>query len=107
MARANASPITAKSTSCWASLAMLAPTSSTTLWPRLVGQSAAIAGRSMPSSSRNWNIDIAISAPVLPAETTTSASFFATDSMARHMLVLRPRRSAWLGFSSMRTRSAL
>ena len=25
--------------------------------------------------------------------------------MARHMLVLRPRRSAWLGFSSMRTRS--
>ena len=38
----------------------MAPTSSTTLWPRLVGHRAAIAGRSMPSSVRSWNIDIAI-----------------------------------------------
>jgi hypothetical protein len=53
----------------------------------------------------SWIIDIAISAPVFPADTATSASFFFTDSMARHMLVLRPRRSARLGFSSMRTRS--
>ena len=65
-----------------------------------------MAGREMPSSTPSWNIDIAISAPVLPAEIATSASLFFTDSMARHMLVLRPRRSARLGFSSMRTRSA-
>ncbi len=49
MARANASPITAKSTSCCASRWTLAPTSSTTLCPRLVGQNAAMAGRSRPS----------------------------------------------------------
>src|SRR5665213_60730 len=104
-ARANASPITAKSTSWSASVPILAPTSSTTLCPRLVGHSAAIAGRSIFSRTRSCTIDIAMSAPVFPAETTTSASFFATDSMACHMLVLRPRRSAWLGFSSIRTRS--
>ncbi len=74
-----------------------APTSSTTLCPRLVGQRAAIAGRSMPSMVPSWNMLIAISAPVLPAEIATCASPFSTDSMARHMDVLRPRRSAMAG----------
>src|SRR5580698_969118 len=106
IARAKASPMTAKSTSCCASLATLAPTSSTTLCPRLVGHRAAMAGRSMPSNVRSWNIDIAINAPVLPAEIATSASFFFTDSIARHIEVLRPRRSTALGLSSMRTCSA-
>ena len=44
-ARAKASPITAKSTSCSASHSMLAPQSSTTVWPRLVGHTEAMAGR--------------------------------------------------------------
>ena len=48
--------------------------SSTTLSPRSVGQSAAIAGRSMPAMVRRQNFAIAISAPVLPAETAKSAS---------------------------------
>ncbi len=64
-----------------------------------------MAGREIPSSVPSWNIDIAISAPVLPAEIATSASLVFTESMARHIEVLRPRRSARLGFSSMRTRS--
>ena len=56
----------------------------------------------MPGSIRRLNRAIAISAPVLPAETATSASPFLTASIASHMDdVLRPRRSAWLGFSSM------
>ena len=53
---------------------------------------------------RRQNFAIAISAPVLPAETAKSASPFFTASIERHMLERqRPRRSAWLGLSSMRT----
>ena len=51
---------------------MVAPTSSTTLSPRIVGQIAAIAGRSMVAMVRRQNFDIAISAPVLPAEMQAS-----------------------------------
>ena len=47
---------------------------------------------------------IAISAPVLPAETTQSASPFFTASIARHIEdVRRPDRSAWLGLSVILT----
>ena len=53
---------------------------------------------------RRQNFDIAISAPVLPAETHTSASPFFTASIAFHIDDFqRPWRSAWLGLSSMRT----
>ncbi len=69
-----AAPRMAKSISWWASAPIVAPTSSTTLSPRSVGQIAAIAGRSMLAMVRRQNFDIAISAPVLPAETQTSAS---------------------------------
>ena len=56
----------------------------------------------MPGSVRRQKRAIAISAPVLPAETATSASPFFTASMASHIEeVLRPRRSAWLGLSCM------
>ena len=83
---------------------MVAPTSSTTLSPRSVGQIAAIAGRSMLAMVRRQNLDIAISAPVLPAETQTSASPVFTASIAFHIDDFqRPWRSAWLGLSSMRT----
>ena len=44
------------------------------LSPRMVGQIAAIAGRSMVAMVRRQNFDIAISAPVLPADMQQSAS---------------------------------
>ena len=70
----------------WASSPpMLAPTSSTIDSPRSVGHSAAIAGRSMPAMVFRLKRAMAISAPVLPAETTASASPFLTASMASHI----------------------
>ncbi len=53
--------------------------------PRSVGHSAAIAGRSMPGSILRLNLAIAISAPVLPADTIMSASPFFTASIASHI----------------------
>ena len=62
----------------------------------------------MPGSVRRLNLAIAISAPVLPAETATSASPFFTASMASHIDDFqRPRRSAWLGLSSMLTATSV
>ena len=66
--RAMADPITAISTRCSASVPIVAPTSSTTLSPRTVGHRQAMAGRSMPDMVFRQIFDIAISAPVLPAE---------------------------------------
>ena len=56
------------------------------LSPFSVGQIAAIAGRSILAMVRRQNFAIAISAPVLPAETATSASPVFTASIARHMV---------------------
>jgi hypothetical protein len=84
-----------------ASHSMLAPRSSMTLSPRRVGKNDAIAGRSMPGSVLNTIFAVAISAPVLPAETMPCASPAATASMARRMLELRPLRSAVEGLSSL------
>jgi hypothetical protein len=69
-----------------------------------VGQIAAIAGRSICAMVRRQNFDIAISAPVLPAEMQTSASPVFTASIAFHIDDFqRPWRSAWLGLSSILT----
>ena len=96
------------STRCSASAPIEAPRSSTIDSPRSVGQSAAIAGRSIPGIVRRLNFAIAISAPVLPAETATSASPFFTASMASHIDDFqRPLRSAWLGLSSIRTATSV
>ena len=96
------------STRCSASAPIEAPRSSTIEVPRSVGHSAAIAGRSMPGSILRLNLAIAISAPVLPAETATSASPFFTASMASHIDDFqRPLRSAWLGLSSIRTATSV
>ena len=101
-------PMTASATRWCASPPIVAPRSSTTESPRRVGHTAAIAGRSMPGSMRRLNRAIAISAPVLPADTATSASPFLTASIASHIEeVLRPRRSAWLGLSSMLTATSV
>ncbi len=65
---------------------------------------AAIAGRSILAIVRRQNFAIAISAPVLPADTQASASPVFTASIAFHMDDFqRPCRSAWLGLSSMLT----
>ena len=107
MMRAIAEPMIARSTRCRASAPTEAPRSSTTDWPRCVGQSAAKAGRSMPGRVRRQIFAIAISAPVLPAETAASASPFLTASIAIHIEeTRRPWRSATLGFSSMRIDTA-
>ncbi len=83
--RAIAAPMTARSTRCWASAPIEAPTSSTIDSPRVVGHIAAIAGRSISGSMRRQTFAIAISAPVLPAETAQSASPRLTASIARHI----------------------
>jgi len=49
------------------------------------------------------SFEIAISAPVLPADTAACASPAFTASSAIHMLEPFARRSAWLGFSCMET----
>ena len=65
-----------------------------------VGHCPAIAGRSTPGMVVSTSLAMAIRAPVLPAETTKSASPFCTASIDSHMLDPRPRRSAWLGLSA-------
>ncbi len=81
---------------------MVAPTSSTMISDRSVGQMAEIAGREMPSMVLRQNVAMAISAPVLPPEIATAASPSLTDWMAAHIDELpRPLRKAWLGLSSM------
>ena len=102
--RAIAAPMIARSIRCCASAPIVAPTSSTIDSPRRVGHIAAIAGRSIGGSICRHIFAIAISAPVLPAETTQSASPFFTASIARHIEdVRRPDRNAWLGLSVILT----
>ncbi len=92
----------ANSTSWAASLETLAPTSSTVLTPRRVGQPAPIAGRSRSAETiRRISLEMAMRAPVLPAETAALASPARIASTAFHRLVPLPRRSAWAGLSSM------
>jgi hypothetical protein len=73
-----------------------------------VGQIAAIAGRSTPSIVFRQNLAMAMSAPVLPADTAAAARPSRTASSASHMLDFqRPLRSAWLGFASMATATSV
>src|SRR3954453_15576080 len=91
--RAIAEPMIAMSTRCMASAPIVAPTSSTTLSPRSVGHRAAIAGRSIWAMVLRQIFDIAMRAPVLPAETAASASPSRTAWIASHMEeVRRPAR---------------
>ena len=100
--RAIAAPITAMSTRWAASAPIVAPTSSTIDSPRVVGQIAAIAGRSIWAMVLRQTLDMAISAPVLPADTQASASPSRTAWTAIHMDDFqRPIRRAWLGLSSI------
>ena len=106
--RAIAAPITARSTRCCSSPPIVAPTSSTIDSPRTVGQSAAIAGRSIGAIVCRQNLAIAISAPVLPAETAQSAAPVFTASIACHIEdTRRPVRRAWLGLSVILTATSV
>ncbi len=64
---------------------MEAPRSSTSDSPRVVGHIEASAGRSISGSMCRQTLAIAISAPVLPAETAQSASPRLIASMAFHI----------------------
>ena len=68
--------------------------------PRAEGAMAASAGRSISGRVFTTILASAISAPVLPAETTPEASPLATASMAMRMELCRPWRSAAVGFIS-------
>ena len=62
-----------------------------------------MAGRSIPGTVFSTTFAIAMSAPVLPAETTPAASPLRTASIALRMLEFRPLRSAVEAFSSAET----
>ena len=67
-----------------------------------------MAGRPIPAMVRKWNLAIAISAPVFPAETATPACPFLTASIASHIEERhRPWRNAWLGLSSILTATSV
>ena len=96
----------AKSVRFPASQVMLAPRSSITDSPFMVGKKEAMAGRSMPGRVLRTNFAMAMSAPVLPADTTPRALPSCTALIARRMDEPRPDLSAIDGFSSLRTTSS-
>ena len=65
-----------------------------------------MAGRSIPGMVRSDSFDIAIKAPVLPAETTALARLSRTESIARRIEECRPLRSATEGLISDSTLSS-
>jgi hypothetical protein len=89
----------ANSTRLRASQTTFAPRSSITTSPRAEGVMAASAGRPISGMVLMTILAIAISAPVLPAETTPAASPCATASIASRMEDWRTR-SASVGFMS-------
>ena len=81
----------------------VAPTSKTTIGARRLGQTLAMAGRRTPAMAERLRRDIAISAPVLPPETTAPARPSATAWMASCMEVPPPRLKAQAGRASSGT----
>ena len=101
----SAVPITANCSSCSGEQFTLAPRSSTVVTPFRVGSCEAIAGRSTPGSVFSTNREIAISAPVLPAETQASARPSLTRLIATRIDESFLRRSASAGGSCISTTS--
>ncbi len=104
-AAASALPITANCTSCSGVQLTLAPRSSTVVTPVRVGSCEAIAGRSMPGSVFSTKRAIAISAPVLPADTQACAVPSLTRLIATRIDESFFLRSASAGGSSISTTS--
>ena len=86
---------------------MLAPRSRITTGRCCAGITEAIAGRSTPGRVLSTTLAIAISAPVLPAETAAAAAPSFTALIASRMLVLRPCRRATEGLASPATESGV
>jgi hypothetical protein len=91
--------------SCSTEQLTLAPRSSTVTVPVRVGICPAIAGRSIPGSVFSTNRDIAISAPVLPADTQACAVSSFTRLIATRIDESFFRRNASAGGSSISTTS--
>ena len=103
-ARWKASPMMANSTSCSASQSTLAPTSSTVVTPR-GGRPAGDQGRPVQVGAHPQDqLEIAIRAPVLPAETAARASPVASPPRRRSTSRC-PCRGAWPGRAWRRKRS--
>ena len=86
----------------------LAPQSSTTVWPRMVGQIEAMAGREMPSMMPSWNMRHRHQrAGIAGARPRLRPRLFFTHSMARHMRGVRGRGAAhgWACLPSPRGRA--
>ena len=101
----SAVPITANCSSCSGEQLTLAPRSSTVVTPLRVGSCEAIAGRSTPGSVFRTKREIAIRAPVLPAETQASARPSFTRLIATRIDESFFRRSASAGGSCISTTS--
>ena len=105
IAATSAVPITANCTSCSGEQLTLAPRSSTVTTPSRVGSCPAIAGRSMPGSVFSTKREIAISAPVLPAETHACATSSLTRLIATRIDESFFLRNASAGGSCISTTS--
>ncbi len=101
----SALPMTANWTSCSGVQLTFAPRSSTVVSPCFVGSWEAIAGRSMPGSVLSTKRAMAISAPVLPAETQACADPSLTRLIATRIDESFFLRSASAGGSSIATTS--
>ena len=102
---ASALPITANWTSCAGVQFTLAPRSSAVVTPLRVGNCDAIAGRSMPGSVFSTKRAMAMSAPVLPADTQACAVPSLTRLTATRIDESFFLRSASAGGSSIVTTS--
>ena len=84
----------------------MAPTSTiTTGVPLRVGKAEASAGRSTPGTMPCTILAVAMTAPVLPADTNPCASPSRTSREATRMELSRLERTALAALSSMVTRS--
>ena len=104
-AETSALPITANCTSCSGEQLTLAPRSSAVVTPLRVGNCDAMAGRSMPGNVFSTKRAMAISAPVLPADTQACAVPSLTRLMATRIDESFFLRSASAGGSSIATTS--
>src|SRR5258706_8820317 len=106
-AETSALPMIANCNSCSGVQSTLAPRSSARVTPLRVGNCEAIAGRSMPGRVLSTKREIAISAPVLPADTQACATPSFTRSTATRIDESFLRRRASAGGSCISTTSVV
>ena len=101
MSRMYTVPRCAKPTSSRAEHSTLAPASSMSTGPSMVGSRVPTVARSTPSKRPSRTVEAASSAPVFPAEMNASDSRRACSSRPTTMLDFRLRRTACSGFSAI------